>query len=84
MNIAVRYSIIQFCCDKLSGSSETGGSKFLNCLLGPAMDTSYSPVLSRICPKCVVVFFFRRGLPHTADKIKTIISDKVNYRGTQS
>ena len=53
---------IQFCCDKLSGSSETGGSKFLNCQLGRAMDNSYSPVLSRNCPKCVLVFF-RRGLP---------------------
>jgi len=28
------------------------------------MDTSYLSLLSRNCPKRVVVFFFRRGLPH--------------------
>jgi len=27
------------------------------------MDTSYLSLLSQNCPKCVVVFFFRRGLP---------------------
>jgi len=38
------------------------------------MDTSYSLVLSWNCSKCVVVFFFRRRLPHGThfDKIGQI------------
>jgi len=42
------------------------------------MDTSYLPVLLRNCPKCVVVFFFRGGLPQNiGSNMKQVLFDNV-------
>jgi len=46
------------------------------------MDTSYSPVLSRNCPKRVLFFFFRREVPQawgTLDRKSTFFKLIVNF-----
>jgi len=43
------------------------------------MDTSYLSVLSRICPKRVAVFFFRRGLLHRFKRWWTKTLVNVNF-----